>query len=129
MVPKQEAESLMSKLVTPLTPTGEFSKQSSVHLVVTHWLIGTDCFFDEPRDRLLWVGRIPGEVKEQVVQREESSDERRQVRRRQVVMRVSSNRIKLNRRESKKVDESQGHSIGGKYWTDKCTKILLVNLS
>lgn len=45
MVPKQEAESLMSKLVTPLTPTGEFSKESSVHLVVTHWLIGTDCFF------------------------------------------------------------------------------------
>lgn len=44
MVPKQEAESLMSKLGTPLTPTGEFSKESSVHLVVTHWLIGTDCF-------------------------------------------------------------------------------------
>lgn len=80
------------------------------------------------------MGRIPGEVKEQVVQREESSEERRQVRRRQVrrrqvVRRVRSNRIKLNWRESKKVDESQGHSIVGKYWTDSCTKILLVNLS
>lgn len=86
-------------------------------------------FFDEPGDRLLWVGRTPGEVKEQVVQRKESSEERRQVRRRQVVRRVRSNRIKLNWRESKKVDQSQGHSGVGKYWTDNCTKILLVNLS
>ena len=75
------------------------------------------------------MGRVPGEVKEQVVQREESSEKRRQVRRRQVVRRVRSNRIKLNWRESKKVDQSQGHSSVGKCWTDNCTNILLVNLS
>lgn len=39
-------------------------------------------FFDEPGNRLLWVGKIPGEVTEQVIRREERSEGRGQIGRR-----------------------------------------------